>query len=49
MMGKGMGKSPRMTCRSLWQTPAAFMRTNTSPSAGGKTSTSSMTRGFPNS
>src|SRR5258708_36405937 len=38
--GAGTCQSPRLTCRSLWHTPAAAIATQTSPGPGGSRSTS---------
>ena len=47
MIGKGIFRSPFMTCRSLWHTPPAYIRTSTSPACGGATSISSNFSGVP--
>ena len=45
-MGIGRGRSPLTVERSEWHRPAALMRTSTSPSPGGSSSTSSMVKGL---
>jgi hypothetical protein len=49
MIGNGRGIPPVATVRSVWHTPLASMRTRTSLGPTGAGSTSSITRGFPNS
>src|SRR3954447_7616749 len=46
-IGRSVGKrpTPSTTCRSLWQTPVATVRTNTSRRSGLSTSTVSIVRG----
>ncbi len=47
--GSGSGRWPSTTCRSLWHTPQAAMRTSTSPAFGGARSTSRTSTGRPGS
>jgi hypothetical protein len=44
--GSGAENLPCMTCRSVWHTPAAAMRTSASPARGGATSTSQISSGL---